>query len=261
MAEPTVTKPEHDSSEAQGIIEVESIAVRFAGDSGDGSQLIGSEFANTSAIVGNDISTLPDYPAEIRAPAGTLPGVSGFQVRIASEDIFTPGDEPQVLVAMNPAALKANIHELPRGGTVIANADNFTQNNLRKAGYESNPLEDDSLKDYRVCAAPITTLHQAAVADVEGLTTRQIDMMKNMFALGLSYWIFDRPLDSTIRTVEKKFATRPNVVEGNVRTLKAGYHYGETTEEFQYRFRIPRAPVAPGTYRSITGAQAPHWAW
>ena len=240
----------------QALAEVESIAIRFAGDSGDGSQLIGNEFANTSAIVGNDISTMPDFPAEIRAPAGTLPGVSGFQVRISSEDIYTPGDEPLVLVAMNPAALKANIDDLPRGGIVIVNTDNFTRNNLRKAGYRANPLDDDSLNSYRVCKVPLTTLHKDALAGIEGLTNRQIDMMKNMFALGLAYWIFDRPLEPTIRMLEKKFSTRPIVVEGNVTTMKAGYHYGETTEEFQYRFRVARAPVAPGTYRSVTGAQA-----
>lgn len=256
MAETTVAEMAEEETALQELVEVESIAVRFAGDSGDGSQLIGGEFANTSAIVGNDISTMPDFPAEIRAPAGTLPGVSGFQVRISSEDIYTPGDEPQVLVAMNPAALKANLGDLPHGGIIIANTDNFTRNNLRKAGYEEDPLEDGSLGSYRVCKVPLTTLHKEAVADIEGLSNRQVDMMKNMFALGLSYWIFDRPLDPTVRMLEKKFASRPEVVEGNVRTLKAGYHYGETTEQFQFRFKVPKAPVEPGTYRAITGAQA-----
>jgi 2-oxoglutarate/2-oxoacid ferredoxin oxidoreductase subunit alpha len=238
------------------LLDVESIAIRFAGDSGDGSQLIGGEFANTSAIFGNDISTLPDFPAEIRAPIGTLPGVSGFQVNIASEDIHTPGDAPTVLVAMNPAALKANIEDLPAGGIVIANADNFTKNNLRKAGYEANPLEDDSLKAYRLVAVPLTTLHKEAVADVEGLTNRQIEMMKNMFALGLTYWVFDRPLEPTIRTLERKFAGRDAVIQGNLKTLRAGYNYGDTTEQFQQRFRVHKAPVAPGTYRSIAGNEA-----
>ena len=254
MADTAAEQPAE--SALQELLEVESIAIRFAGDSGDGSQLIGGEFANTSAIVGNDISTMPDFPAEIRAPAGTLPGVSGFQVRISSEDIFTPGDEPQVLVAMNPAALKANVNDLPDGGIVIANTDNFTRNNLRKAGYEENPLEDNSLSQYRVVKVPLTALHKEAVAHVEGLTNRQIDMMKNMFALGLSYWIFDRPLEPTIRMLEKKFGSKPNIVDGNVSTMKAGYNFGETVEEFQVRYHVKKAVVAPGTYRAITGNQA-----
>ena len=254
MAETAVTEKTAETPDT--LADVDSIAIRFAGDSGDSSQLIGGEFANTSAIIGNDISTLPDFPAEIRAPAGTLPGVSGFQVRISSEDIFTPGDEPQVLVAMNPAALKANLGDLPKGGLIIANVDNFTRNNLRKAGYEADPLKDDSLIAYRVCKVPITTLHKEALADFEGLSNRQVDMMKNFFALGLSYWVFDRPLDPTIRMLEKKFASKPDVVEANVRTMKAGYNYGETTEEFQYQYKVSKAPVQPGTYRSITGAEA-----
>ena len=243
-------------TDAEGIETVESIAVRFAGDSGDGSQVIGNEFANTSAILGNDISTLPDYPAEIRAPAGTLPGVSAFQVHLSSEEIYTPGDEPQVLVAMNPAALKANIDDLPAGGVLIANTDNFSRNNLRKAGYEQDPIEDGSLSSYRVAKIPLTTLHKEALKDLDGLSNRQIDMMKNMFCLGLVYWIFDRPLEPTIRMIEKRYASNPVVVEGNVTTMKAGYNFGETTEQFQYRYRVAKAPVEPGTYRAVNGAQA-----
>ncbi|MDP6040617.1 MAG: 2-oxoacid:acceptor oxidoreductase family protein, partial [Candidatus Latescibacteria bacterium] len=254
MAE--IETEETAESAVQDLAEVESIAIRFAGDSGDGSQLIGKEFANTSAIVGNDISTMPDYPAEIRAPAGTLPGVSGFQIRISSEDIFTPGDEPQVLVAMNPAALKTNVGDLPDGGIVIANTDNFTRNNLRKAGYEADPLADNSLSNYRIIKVPLTTLHKEAVAHVEGLSNRQIDMMKNFFALGLSYWIFDRPIEPTIRMLEKKFSGKSEIIDGNVSTLKAGYYYGETIEEFQVRYHIKKASVTPGTYRAITGTQA-----
>ncbi|HCK11818.1 MAG TPA: 2-oxoglutarate ferredoxin oxidoreductase subunit alpha [Candidatus Latescibacteria bacterium] len=250
------TPVDENAESAEGLAEVEAIAVRFAGDSGDGSQLIGGEFANTSAILGNDISTLPDYPAEIRAPAGTLPGVSAFQVHISSEEIYTPGDQPDVLIAMNPAALKANIGDVPRGGVVIANTDNFTKNNLRKAGYPENPLENGSLESYRVCTVPLTTLHKDALAHLEGLTNRQVDMMKNFFGLGLVYWIFDRPLEPTIRMLEEKFASRPIVVEGNVTTMKAGYNYGENTEQFQYRYRVTKAPVEPGTYRAVTGAQA-----
>ena len=256
MAETAVEEIDAEGNLLDELTEVESIAVRFAGDSGDGSQFIGGEFANTSAIAGNDISTMPDFPAEIRAPAGTLPGISGFQVRISSEDIFTPGDEPQVLVAMNPAALKANLPDLPRGGVVITNTNNFTRNNLRKAGYQTDPLEDGSLNDYRVCKVALTALHKRAVSGVEGLSNRQIDMMKNCFALGLAYWIFDRPLEPTIGMLKEKFASRPNVVEGNVTTLKAGYNYGETTEQFQFRYRVPKAVVEPGTYRTVTGAQA-----
>jgi 2-oxoglutarate ferredoxin oxidoreductase subunit alpha len=256
MAETAVEEIDAEGDLLDELTEVESIAVRFAGDSGDGSQFIGGEFANTSAIVGNDISTMPDFPAEIRAPAGTLPGISGFQVRISSEDIFTPGDEPQVLVAMNPAALKSNLPDLPRGGVVITNTNSFTRNNLRKAGYQTDPLEDGSLQDYRVCKVPLTALHKRAVANIDGLSNRQIGMMKNCFALGLAYWIFDRPLEPTVRMLEEKFASRPNVVEGNVTTLKAGYNYGETTEQFQFRYKVSKAVVEPGTYRTVTGAQA-----
>ncbi len=250
------TPVDENAEQAEGLAEVEAVAVRFAGDSGDGSQLIGGEFANTSAIIGNDISTYPDYPAEIRAPQGTLPGVSAFQVHISSEEIYTPGDQPDVLIAMNPAALKANLNDVPRGGIIIANTDNFTKNNIRKAGYEANPLEDDTLDAYRVCKVPLTTLHKKALAHLEELTNRQVDMMKNFFALGLVYWIFDRPLEPTVRMLEEKFASRPVVVEGNVTTMKAGYNYGENTEQFQYRYRVTKAPVEPGTYRSVTGAQA-----
>ena len=241
---------------AQELAELESVAIRFAGDSGDGSQLVGLQFTNTSAVVGNDISTLPDFPAEIRAPAGTLPGVSSFQVHIASEDIYTPGDQPLVLVAMNPAALKTNLEDLQSGGLIIVNTDNFTNNNLRKAGYKTNPLDDGSLSGYRLSKVPLTTLHREALKAVEGLTSRQVDMMKNMFALGLTFWIFDRPLDPTIQMIETKFAGRTAIISGNLRALKAGYHYGETTEEFQFRYRVHRAPLTPGTYRAITGYEA-----
>jgi 2-oxoglutarate ferredoxin oxidoreductase subunit alpha len=250
------TPVEETAESAEGLAEVDAIAVRFAGDSGDGSQLIGSEFANTSAIIGNDISTLPDYPAEIRAPAGTLPGVSAFQVHISSEEIFTPGDQPDVLIAMNPAALKAHVDDLRLGGVLIANTDNFTKGNLRKAGYTKDPLEDGSLKAYRVCTVPLTTLHKEAIAHLNGLSNRQIDMMKNFFGLGLVYWIFDRPLEPTIRMLEQKFGKLPIIVEGNVTTMKAGYNYGENTEQFQYRYLVTKAPVEPGTYCAITGAQA-----
>ncbi|MSS72870.1 MAG: 2-oxoacid:acceptor oxidoreductase subunit alpha [Candidatus Latescibacteria bacterium] len=238
------------------IEELESVAIRFAGDSGDGIQVTGTQFTNTSAVLGNDVSTLPDYPAEIRAPQGTLAGVSGFQVNFSSQDIFTPGDAPQVLVVWNPAALKANIEDLEPGGTVIVNTDNFTPNDLRKAGYKDNPLEDGSLRGYRVVKVPLTTLNRNALEGMAGLTTKQKDLSQNMFALGMVFWMYDRPLDTTLQWFQEKFGKRPQVVEANTRALKSGYHFGETTEEFRTRYRVLKAPALPGTYRKITGTEA-----
>ena len=235
---------------------LESITIRFAGDSGDGMQLTGSQFTNTAAIVGNDISTLPSYPAEIRAPTGTVAGVSGFQVCIGSADIYTPGDQPQVLVAMNPAALKVNLPDMEAGGLVIVDTDSVTPANLHRAEYGSNPLEDGSLRPYRVCEVPLTSLNRKALAEVEGLTHKQVDMMKNMFALGLTFWIFDHPLEPTLRTIRHKFAHRPTVVQGNMRALRAGYNFGVTTQQFRFHYRVGRAPARPGTYRAITGNEA-----
>jgi 2-oxoglutarate ferredoxin oxidoreductase subunit alpha len=236
--------------------EKESVVIRFAGDSGDGMQLTGTQFTNTAAIVGNDISTMPDYPAEIRAPAGTLAGVSGYQVHFASEDIYTPGDQPEVLIAMNPAALKASLGELAPGGIIIVNIDEFTPTNLRKAGYETNPLEDGSLRDYEVHPVPITTLNRNALADIEGLSTKEIDRSRNFFALGLTFWLYDRPLDNTLAWIKERFKNRPEVVEANTRALLAGYHFGDTTESFQTRYRIKPAPLPPGNYRKVTGNEA-----
>ena len=244
------------AGESGSIHLLESIAIRFAGDSGDGMQLTGTQFTNTAAIVGNDISTLPSFPSEIRAPAGTLAGVSGFQVRIGSSDIFTPGDQPQVLVAMNPAALKVNLPEMEAGGLLIIDTDSMTKANLHRAEYESNPLEDGSLRSYRVCEVPLTSLNRQALSDVEGLTSKQVDMMKNMFALGLTFWIFDRPLEPTVRMIKRKFAHRPAVVKGNARALRAGYNFGVTTQQFQFHYHVARAPARPGTYRAITGNEA-----
>ncbi len=237
-------------------IELDSVVIRFAGDSGDGMQLTGTQFTNTSAVFGNDVSTLPDFPAEIRAPAGTLPGVSGFQVNLSASDIRTPGDAPQVLVAMNPAALATNLQDLEPGGTIIINTDAFTTKNLQKAYYESNPLEDGSLQGYQVHKLPITTLNRNALEEIEGLTAKEIDRSKNFFALGLAYWIFDRPLEPTLNWLEKKFARRPLVVEANARALRAGYYIGETTETFQTRYQIRPARLNPGTYRKVTGNEA-----
>jgi 2-oxoglutarate ferredoxin oxidoreductase subunit alpha len=237
--------------------ELEDVVIRFAGDSGDGMQLTGSQFTNTAAIVGNDISTFPDYPAEIRAPAGTLGGVSGFQVHLAHHDIWTPGDSPDVLVAMNPAALKVSLPDLDKGAIIIVNTDAFTPGNLKKAGYESNPLEDGSLKDYQVIAVPITLLNRNAVEGVEGLNKKDIDRSKNFFALGLVYWMFDRRLEPSIEWVKKKFGKRnPAAVEANIKALQAGYFYGETAEIFQMRFRIKPASLPPGTYRKVSGSEA-----
>jgi 2-oxoglutarate ferredoxin oxidoreductase subunit alpha len=218
-------------------------------------QLAGLQFTNTSAYYGNDVSTLPDFPAEIRAPAGSLPGVSSFQVSFSSYDIYTPGDQPDVLVAMNPAALKTNLPDLPKGATIIVNVDEFNEANLKKAGYDTNPLDDNSLAGYRVIRVPITSMNARALKD-SGLGTRQIDRSKNAFALGLMFWLYERPLEPTIRWMEQKFAKNPAVAGANVTTLKAGYHFGETAELFPIHYRVPKAHLAPGRYRNITGNEA-----
>jgi 2-oxoglutarate/2-oxoacid ferredoxin oxidoreductase subunit alpha len=205
-------------------------------------------------LFGNDVSTFPDYPAEIRAPAGTLPGVSGFQVNFSSLDIRTPGDAPDVLVAMNPAALKVNLKDLKKGGLVIVNSDTFSHKNLKKAGYSSNPIEDESLSNYRLHSIPITTLNNNAVKDIPGL--RQAKRSSNLFALGVTFWLFDRPLDSTIDWIREKFRKVPAVVEQNQRALKAGYYYAETAEMFPSQYIVEPAKIRPGTYREITGNEA-----
>ena len=239
------------------IREQTSVVIRFSGDSGDGMQMTGDQFTNTSAIFGNDVSTFPDFPAEIRAPAGTIPGLSGFQVHFSSNELHTAGDAPEVLVAMNPAALKANLADLERGGVIIVNVDAFTRNNLRKAGYAETPLGTDSLNGYEIHEVPLTSLTRAALAEVEGLSTQQKDLCKNAFALGLAFWMFDRPLETTVKFYEEKFVNRPQVVEANTKALKAGYYYGETTEALQSRVRVPsRHSVAPGTYRRLAGNEA-----
>ncbi len=235
--------------------ELERVTIRFAGDSGDGMQLTGMQFTRTAAVFGNDISTFPDYPAEIRAPAGSLPGVSGFQISFSSSDIHTPGDQPDVLVAMNPAALKANIGDLPAGGALIVNNDAFTPTNLAKVGYETNPLTDRSLKAYTVFEIPITTLNARALEGLE-MTNKQIDLTKNFFALGLMFWLYERSMEPTIRWIDEKFAKRPVIAEANKRALKAGYAFGETTEIFHTHYRVAPAHLPPGTYRNITGNEA-----
>ncbi len=233
------------------------MTVRFAGDSGDGMQLTGSQFTSEAALLGNDISTLPDFPAEIRAPAGSLPGVSGFQLHFADHDILTPGDAPNVLVAMNPAALKTNIGDLPKGGTLIVDGDAFTDRNLKKAGYAQSPLEDGSLDEYQLHDVPLTSLTKGALADVDGVTPREAERSKNMFALGLMSWLYGRSIDPTIEFLQSKFgAKRPEIAEANVKALQAGYAFGETTESFAVTYEVKPAKLKPGTYRNITGNQA-----
>ena len=235
--------------------ELERVTIRFAGDSGDGMQLTGTQFTRTAAVFGNDISTLPDFPAEIRAPAGSLPGVSGFQISFSSTDIHTPGDQPDVLVAMNPAALKTNVGDLPAGGALIVNSDAFTQANLNKAAYASNPLTDGSLKPYIVFEIPISTLNARSLEGLE-MTSKQMDLTKNFFALGLMFWLYERSMDPTIQWVDQKFSARPVIAEANKRALKAGYAFGETTEAFHTHYRVKPARLDPGTYRNITGNEA-----
>jgi len=245
----------HVTTKEPEVQELDRVTIRFAGDSGDGSQVAGLQFTNTSALFGNDISTVPDFPAEIRAPAGSLPGVSSFQVSFSSYDIHTPGDAPDVLVAMNPAALKTNLPDLPRGGTLIVNTDEFNDVNLRKAGYESHPLRDGTLAGYRVIEVPITSMNARALKD-SGLNTKQVDRSKNFFALGLMFWLYERPLEPTQRWIAEKFAKNPAVAKANADTLKAGFNYGETAELFPVHYRVPKAHLAPGRYRSITGNEA-----
>src|SRR6059058_3216706 len=237
--------------------QLEQVTIRFAGDSGDGMQLTGGRFTSETALLGNDLSTLPDFPAEIRAPAGSLPGVSGFQLHFADHDILTPGDAPNVLVAMNPAALKTNLKDLPKGGTLIVNADAFNERNLQKAGYSANPLEDGSLDEYQLHAIPLTTLTVGALKDIAGVTPREAERSKNMFSLGLMSWLYGRSIEPTLQFLEGKFAAkRPEIYEANAKALQAGYAFGETTESFAVTYEIKPAKLRPGTYRNITGNQA-----
>ncbi len=239
------------------IEERERVVVRFAGDSGDGMQLAGSRFTDATAAVGNDLATLPNFPAEIRAPAGTLAGVSAFQIHFASRDILTPGDAPNVLVAMNPAALKANLPELERGATIIVNEDAFSKRNLEKAGYPSNPLEDGSLAAYRVHRIPMTALTTKAVEGIDDASTRDAGRAKNLFALGVLSWLYGRPTDVTKRWIEQKFARTPAVAAANLAAFNAGWSFGETTELLDVQYRVnPATDVAPGTYRNVNGTTA-----
>ena len=254
MAERTAT----DDPSTTTTEEFDRLVIRFAGDSGDGMQLAGSRFTDASALFGNDLATLPSFPAEIRAPAGTLPGVSSFQVQIADFDILTAGDAPDCLVAMNPAALKQNLKDLRAGGTLIVNTDTFDERNLAKAGYETNPLEDGTLEGFRVIEVPMDELTKLAVKDT-GVSGREVLRSKNFFALGLMAWLFHRPTEPTIQWVEKKFARLPEVAAANVATFRAGYNFGITTEATRVTFEVKPAALPPGTYTNITGNTALAW--
>ena len=234
---------------------LDRVVIRFAGDSGDGMQLTGTEFAKAAAEAGNDISTFPDFPAEIRAPAGSLFGVSGFQLHFSSSEIYTPGDAPDVLVVMNPAALKTNLKDLVDGGTLIVNTGAFIEANLKKAGYTQNPLEDGSLDHWKVHAVDIGHLTNTALDDTE-LSTKEKGRAKNFFALGLVFWMYGRETESEIRRIYQQFAKKPGFGEANVKVFKAGYHYGETAEVFQTVYKVPPASFKPGMYRNITGNEA-----
>ena len=232
--------------------ELDHVIIRFAGDSGDGMQLTGDRFTQETAVFGNDLSTLPNFPAEIRAPAGTLPGVSSFQLHFADHDILTPGDAPDVLVAMNPAALMANLKDLPRGADLIVNTDEFTKRNLAKVGYDKNPLEDGSLDQYSVHPVPLTSLTVKSLQELD-ITRKDAERAKNMFALGLLSWLYGRPAEGTLSFLEAKFGKKPEIYKANVTAFQAGWNYGETTEDFSVRYEVKPAPIAAGKYRNITG--------
>ena len=243
------------SNKTGEVTQLDRVTIRFAGDSGDGMQLTGTQFTKTAALFGNDVSTLPDFPAEIRAPAGSLPGVSGFQISFSSDDIHTPGDRPDVLVAMNPAALKVNLGDLVPGGGIIVNTDAFNEINLKKAGYAADPLHDGSLKSYNLFEIPMSTLVVGACEGL-GLSSKQVELTKNFFALGVMFWLYERSMEGTERWIAEKFAGKEGIAEANRRALRAGYAFGETTEIFHTHYRVPPAHLPPGTYRNITGNEA-----
>jgi len=245
-------------SKTTSTVELEKVVIRFAGDSGDGMQLTGSQFTFTSAMLGNDLATFPDFPAEIRAPQGTVEGVSGFQVQIGKVDIYTPGDRADVLVAMNPAALKSNLNWVRKGGNIILDIDYFQERNLKKAGYESNPMEDGSLDDYKIIEAPITSLTKTALEGIE-LDNKSVVRCKNMFALGMMYWLFDRKSDETVKFLEGKFRKKPVLIEANKKALDAGYNYARTIRAMASNYRVPPATIEKGVYRHISGNQATAW--
>ncbi|MCC6526743.1 MAG: 2-oxoacid:acceptor oxidoreductase subunit alpha [Polyangiaceae bacterium] len=247
---PLPTQPKNRS-----VAERESVVIRFCGDSGDGMQLTGTEFTRVTALAGNDLSTLPDFPAEIRAPAGSIAGVSGYQLQFSSREVFTPGDQPHTLVAMNPAALKANLADLVPGGALVVNTGAFTKPNLQKAGYESNPLEDGSLARYHVHQVDVTKLTALALKDT-GLSSKEIGRCKNFFALGLAFWMYNRPTEPEIESIKQKFGKKPELADANIKAFLAGYNYGETAEIFTESIEVKPAPIAAGTYRNIMGNSA-----
>ncbi|MHB8416912.1 MAG: 2-oxoacid:acceptor oxidoreductase subunit alpha [Myxococcales bacterium] len=249
-------QPSHLKVVPREVEERDAVTIRFCGDSGDGMQLTGSEFTKSSALAGNDLATFPDYPAEIRAPAGTLPGVSGFQVQFSSHEIYTPGDAPDVLVAMNPAALKTNLQDLVPNGILIINTDAFNETNLQKAGYKTNPVEDGSLAGkYQLFKVDINKMTERAL-EGSGLNSKEVGRCKNMFALGMMCWMYGRPTESLIAGIHQKFAKNPPVADANVKAIRAGFNYGETTEIFTHKYEVKAAKLAPGKYRNITGNQA-----
>jgi 2-oxoglutarate/2-oxoacid ferredoxin oxidoreductase subunit alpha len=239
----------------KSVVELDRVVIRLAGDSGDGMQLTGGRFTSETAAFGNDLKTLPNFPAEIRAPTGTLPGVSSFQLHFADHDVMTPGDAPDVLVVMNPAALKANLVDLPGGGLVIADSDQFTARNLAKVGYATNPLEDGSLEGWQLVSVPLTSMTLDALAG-SGLGKKEAERSKNMFTLGLLSWMYHRPTEGTIRFLERQFRRKPEIAAANIAAFRAGYNYGDTTEAFAVSYEVKPAPMAPGRYRNISGNQA-----
>jgi 2-oxoglutarate ferredoxin oxidoreductase subunit alpha len=251
----TLDSPATGSHHDVPVTELLDATVRFCGDSGDGMQLAGSQLTNASALLGNDVATFPDFPAEIRAPRGTKAGVSGFQVHFAGKEIYTPGDQVDALVAMNPAALATNLGDLNAGGILIVDRDEFEDKNLVPAGYATNPLEDGSLAKYRLFPIDMTRLTRQAVEELD-LGTKESDRCRNFFAMGLIFWLYDRPLDATLRYIDAKFAKKPSVAEANRRALKAGFNYGDTTEAFACKYHVAKAPLVPGRYRNIMGNEA-----
>ena len=241
--------------EKKEIRSVENVVIRFAGDSGDGMQLMGDRFASATALIGNDLATFPDYPAEIRAPAGSLAGVSAFQVQFSSRDIYTPGDRLDVLVVMNPAALKVHLEDLTPGGTIIVSTSTFSEKNIKMATWDGNPLEDGTLSEYKVYEIDISRLVANTLEDMN-LNSRVVERTKNFFGLGLMYWMYGRPMEPTVQWVKQKFKSRPELVEANIRALKAGYHFGDISEIFAITYRVARAPLEKGTYRNMTGNYA-----
>ena len=236
---------------------LKDVVIKFAGDSGDGMQLTGTQFTNNTALLGIDLATFPDFPAEIRAPIGTLPGVSGFQLHFSSERIFTPGDECDVLVAMNAAALKVNLKGLKKGGKIIANTDGFDTKNLRLANYPDgiNPLEDSSLEGYELIKMDVTKMTREALKDIT-MGTKEKDRAKNMFVLGFLYWMYNRSMDNTITFLREKFGKKPEIFDSNIKALQSGYNFGDTTETYSARYSVEKSTMEPGTYRSVMGNQA-----